>query len=56
MLLLRVRSIAYDTPSEGEGDLMIPFAKLYDANFIVPENAEFATAIGSCLANKPEND
>ena len=33
-------------------DLLIPFAKLYDANFIVPDNAEFATAIGSCLAGK----
>ncbi|MCR5339725.1 MAG: pantothenate kinase [Saccharofermentans sp.] len=31
-------------------DLLIPFAKLYDANFVVPDNAEFATAIGSCLA------
>ena len=34
-------------------DLLIPFAKLYDANFIVPDNAEFATAIGSCLAGIP---
>lgn len=31
-------------------DLMMPFAKLYNANFIVPDNAEFATAVGSCLA------
>ena len=34
-------------------DLLIPFAKLYDVNFIVPDNAVFATAIGSCLAGKP---
>lgn len=35
-------------------DLLIPFAKLYDVNFIVPDNAVFATAIGSCLAGNPE--
>lgn len=37
-------------------DLMMPFAKLYDANFIVPDNAVFATAIGSCLADTPEEN
>lgn len=31
-------------------DLLVPFADLYDVNFIVPDNAVFATAIGSCLA------
>ena len=38
-------------------DLMLPFAKLYDVNFIVPDNAVFATAIGSCLAGeRGDND
>ena len=38
-------------------DFLIPFADLYDVNFIVPDNAVFATAIGSCLAgNQGKND
>lgn len=26
------------------------FRELYETNFIIPEDAEFATAIGACLA------
>lgn len=33
-------------------DYLMPFKDLYNANFIIPEDAVFATAIGSCLAGE----
>ena len=33
-------------------DYLMPFKELYDVNFIIPEDAVFATAIGSCLAGE----
>ena len=32
------------------------FKELYDTNFIIPEDAEFATAIGACLAGEREEN
>ena len=33
-------------------DYLMPFKDLYNANFIIPEDAVFATAVGSCLAGE----
>lgn len=37
-------------------DISNAFSKLYGMNFIVPEDAVFATAIGSCIVGEENND
>jgi type II pantothenate kinase len=51
----RVKDIVYTgqlTALEQCRDYLMPFKDLYDVNFIIPEDAVFATAIGSCLAGE----
>ena len=50
-----VKDIVYTgqlTALEQCRDYLMPFKDLYDVNFIIPEDAVFATAIGSCLAGE----
>ena len=34
---------------------LLPFESLYGVNMIIPEDAVYATALGSCLAEGQEN-
>lgn len=50
-----VRDIVYTgqlTAMKQCRDYLMPFKDLYDVNFVIPEDAVFATAIGSCLAGE----